>query len=516
MKKLFIILLLIPLFSQAQLMTTMALNPKVEKTSFIVQPSTLYENIVAVWPFDDLSGNLTEVVNGYDGDQFTGVPTRGVTGMVDEAYQFNGDSYIDVDYNNNLFADRWTASICVKIDTAETRRGVWQGCGGNGFNHGWVMRVNPLNLSIRWGNGVTVDDSLHTTLPSLDTWHHVVYTCDSLNMKLYLDGVLVDSVLNINFSYDTIQPHLYEMKFAVYDGGASFKGALDQAMFYDKAFSDQEVSGLWNDGNILPFDQVIEVPEQPEPPTGTATLWFTDLFDSGSLGYPCDGNCPTITTEQVRSGAYAMKTYLSTSSPVDYRTEISYSAHKDTIGHHYWYGFSVFLPNDYLKDGTWEIVAQWHGVPDGYPTFDPGEEYWRNPLGFLETTDSIWTYGHKYSAQANQGPLGSVTYDGSNKWNFGYVETGVWVDWVIHYKYSYLSDGITQIWKDGKLVLDYRGPNCYNDEVGPYFKMGLYKGWNNWENDEWRVDNVDNRTLYHDQLRVAFGENGYSVVDPSQ
>ncbi len=68
-------------------------------------------------------------------------------------------------------------------------------------------------------------------------------------------------------------------------------------------------------------------------------------------------------------------------------------------------------------------------------------------------------------------------YGGVREYDLGPYETGVWTDWVMHVKWSYDQDGIAEVWKDGRKVIDQSGPNAFNDARGPFFKMGLYKGW---------------------------------------
>lgn len=41
-------------------------------------------------------------------------------------------------------------------------------------------------------------------------------------------------------------------------------------------------------------------------------------------------------------------------------------------------------------------------------------------------------------------------------------------------RWSYGDDGITQIWRDGDLIVDRIGPNTYNDLRGVYLKLGSY------------------------------------------
>jgi len=55
----------------------------------------------------------------------------------------------------------------------------------------------------------------------------------------------------------------------------------------------------------------------------------------------------------------------------------------------------------------------------------------------------------------------------------GNIEKGKWTG--ISYKWSHKPDGLLEVWKDGKLVVRKTGPNTYNDEKGPFLKMGIYK-----------------------------------------
>ena len=76
-------------------------------------------------------------------------------------------------------------------------------------------------------------------------------------------------------------------------------------------------------------------------------------------------------------------------------------------------------------------------------------------------------------------PAASASTAGCTNTTWAPTEKGCWTDWVVHVKWSYQSDGILQIWKNGEKVVDQNGPNAFNDAHGPFFKMGLYKGWRN-------------------------------------
>ncbi len=237
-------------------------------------------------------------------------------------------------------------------------------------------------------------------------------------------------------------------------------------------------------------------------------LLFESDFEGGDLeGWKVSGNAPTIASGPARAGKRAMKTSLDRHHDrVAYRTEVS--GPKAKIGKEYWYGFSILLPEDYRPDGIWEIVAQWHGVPD----FDAGEN-WRNPIMALSTTKGKWGWVSRWDAKRNTFASGKRQYGGTQHYDLGPYSKGVWTDWVIHILWSYESNGLLQVWKDGDLVIDQKGPNAFNDEHGPFFKMGLYKGWRDPNRPS---DPVSKRLLYHDEFRMGGDEAGYDDVAPGR
>ena len=81
---------------------------------------------------------------------------------------------------------------------------------------------------------------------------------------------------------------------------------------------------------------------------------------------------------------------------------------------------------------------------------------------------------------------------------FGSLGTNKWTDWVFRIRWSYGNDGIVQVWKNGTQVLNRTGPNCYNDETMPHFRMGIYKSMRRSE-----VGDVVERNVYHDEVRIA-------------
>jgi hypothetical protein len=239
---------------------------------------------------------------------------------------------------------------------------------------------------------------------------------------------------------------------------------------------------------------------------GSLALDYDIGFDSGNdIGSQvvCSGNCPTITTQYAREGRGAMRSYLNRkNSKTSDRTEVKFPGgsngpQKMKFGRDYWIGFSTMLPRNWshLKTGG-EMLAQIHGTLNkatgvsGVPfEIRPKNGDWRIITRGQNMTNKVYT-------------LNSV-----------YEDVGRWVDWVIHYRPSYNSNGIIRVWKDGALVVNQTDRRtAYKSDIGPYWKMGLYLPWK--DRNCCDGDPVD-RVVYHDALRIASGaQAGYLDVAP--
>jgi Polysaccharide lyase len=226
-------------------------------------------------------------------------------------------------------------------------------------------------------------------------------------------------------------------------------------------------------------------------------------FETNSLsGLKTSGNPPTVQSSIKRLGRYAMRSDLDRfNSPVMYRTEVRVLAPPAIVNQEYWYGFSIYLPDSYVPDHVaWEMVAQWHGIPDD------GDRHGNPPLS-LSTSRGVWKLSNRWSSQRIQNSSNIQ----SRSFVFGPYATGRWTDWVFRIKWSYGSQGILEVWQNGKKVVSANGPNTYNDARMPSFKMGIYKGWK----AGGPVGPVTHRTLYHDEFRRVGPGGSYSDVAPS-
>ncbi|MEX2409858.1 MAG: polysaccharide lyase, partial [Candidatus Paceibacterota bacterium] len=150
-----------------------------------------------------------------------------------------------------------------------------------------------------------------------------------------------------------------------------------------------------------------------------------------------------------------------------------------------WYSFAVFFPSYGWKlDKDDEIVSQWH-ASNGTP-----------PLALRVKNGKLrLRIGHT---------------DGSSiKFNyieFGEVPKDEWNEFVFHVIHSEKSDGLIEVWKNGKKFATHKGPNLYKDGKHTRWKIGIYKS--NWSK---KSTDVDLRVTYFDNVRI--GNENASLED---
>jgi len=325
-----------------------------------------------------------------------------------------------------------------------------------------------------------------------------------LSLPLILVIFTILLLINAIAQADPIKLHPENLYYFLWQGNYKVQGVNTRTEKIDKAENVNHAGGKWTiNSPKYTEDVALRILNSQNR---RAAVTFIGDFETGDLkGWHTSGNAPKITNSPVRAGKYAMKTSLNRhKDKVAYRTEVSGPG--SNVGKEYWYGFSIFLPDDYTVDSIWEIVAQWHGVPD----FDKGED-WRNPVMALSTNGGKWGLVTRWDAKVNTFESGKKKYGGTRNYDLGKYRKDKWTDWVVHVNWSYKANGLLEVWRDGKKVVTQKGPNAFNDKKGPYFKMGLYKGWKDPSRDS---DKVSTRLLYHDEFRMAGAGGQYEDVAP--
>ena len=219
----------------------------------------------------------------------------------------------------------------------------------------------------------------------------------------------------------------------------------------------------------------------------------------------CKPSALTISSEvPARKGSHVARFEFDKSDVTTYNGYVRAEIHQDSPPDaENWFGFSSYLPSDYAKDPMGEKIAQWHEVPD----WDLGEN-WRSPPISLGITNDRYTLTILWAAA----PVNTNdTKDGEKDIDLGPVDKGKWNDFVFHIKFSYKSDGILEIWKNKVKIYSLYGPNSFNDEHYPYFKVGIYKWtWNGWAS----YSPESKRVLYVDEVRIGNSKSNLNEVSP--
>lgn len=199
---------------------------------------------------------------------------------------FDGvDDYVSMGVTG-MSSVKTTGSISswVKLETITSSGNIFQVRKDSDSNIALIYNAgtNELNFKYR-GSGSNATATYATTIENDGNWHHLAGTWDTSadRVRLYLDGTEVGTATGLtaitgSFSSSSIGSNS--------DGGAFWKGSIDEVTLFNKELSGTEISNLYNDG--LPFN--------PQPLDNLKGYW--KMGDGGIVGNPI-ATYPTIPDE---------------------------------------------------------------------------------------------------------------------------------------------------------------------------------------------------------------------------
>ncbi len=158
-----------------------------------------------------------------------------------------------------------------------------------------------------------------------------------------------------------------------------------------------------------------------------------------------------------------------------------------------WYGFSMFLPNDFPIEDNRLVLGQWWARSKTWMG-----EVSKSPPISQNFRSGVFRIRVRHSSDRILKDTDAPTNTVFEAKNF---PLGKWNDFVYQVKWSYKRDGFINIWFNGKQVARYRGPVGYNDDIGPKFKFGIYRD----ASDQTQI-------AYFDEVRRG---KSYAEVDPA-
>lgn len=194
----------------------------------------------------------------------------------------------------------------------------------------------------------------------------------------------------------------------------------------------------------------------------------------------------TLVMEPVRAGKHAAKMLLRASDPEvsrGQRAEFSDNRTKILMDTDYWYGLSLFLPDEFVPPVKKNAVLfQWH-TQQGGPS----------PVLAIRVQGNEWVI----TAQPTTGKKRTLKRLP--------LEKGRWTDWVVHARWASTPTGYWTIWKDGVEVVSEKDIiTQYPEKLGPYAKFGQYHS----------VDETAQNVIYVDEYRVGGPGSSYEEVAP--
>lgn len=212
-------------------------------------PSLLRDGLVAEYRFDRNAADTSD--SGRHGVVHGATLTTDRFGSADHAYHFDGiDDYIEVAPPPEFASEFLTVSVWVRCDSRDFRG--WTNCivaQDDGNDEDQSRRVFQLSTDCGhfvWHRMIGARDPMFRRRVRPDRWYHLAAVHERGVHRLYVDGVLQDSVEHKLWTHDcepmyigrkgTPEPHFY------------FRGTIDDVRLYNRALSELEIALLVNEG----------------------------------------------------------------------------------------------------------------------------------------------------------------------------------------------------------------------------------------------------------------------------
>ncbi|MGV3640275.1 MAG: polysaccharide lyase [Adhaeribacter sp.] len=213
-----------------------------------------------------------------------------------------------------------------------------------------------------------------------------------------------------------------------------------------------------------------------------------------------------VVNSPVFKGDKAGRFKLKASDPmVSSGTRAEVTVIKDGVQKEMWYSFAVLFPADgYDRDSGRETISQWHQMSDVHLGEKP-----QSPATFLGVRNDRFILDTGYNTKK----VSSGVVPGKREsYDLGPVTKDTWHGFVFHFIHSYQSEGLIEIWHNGKKILRHTGGNMYNSEDMPKWKLGIYK----WKWNGEGTSDTRKRILYYDNIKAGSAKASLSEMTPEQ
>ncbi|GGZ28607.1 hypothetical protein GCM10007049_21980 [Echinicola pacifica] len=424
----------------------------------------------------------------------------------------NSRSYIQVPVSDSLESVKYKFSIYVDFGRYSSAGRVFfatfkKSSGDTGIKIGTVsdgrLEVS-INESIIGTYGRIRSNSPEGSYPLDGTTLGYLITYDGLALKIYVNGVL-------NKSQDIPEAYL-----DISSDSDWFLGKMDgetppdrtvitNFMVWNRVLTDKEIEILESKIDKVsvvkycPFDEILTNTVRDQ--LGEKDAWikrqcFNDPEDISISDF--------VSREGGTSGKFVLTRGLLYGG-TKHRTEL---LSETAMPEHYtdmkkWTSFSIYFPEDYYIDESHQIAEVIYQVHAGHGQSPPVSIRSEYDHFYLQVCFGEFDATYEEHAELKD--------ELRQRFYFGEIDPGSWHDFVVYYELSPFSDGVTKLWFNRDLVVDYVGPNLYTNDVEFEYswKVGLYAAaWLDGKGETLPND----RVLYYDEVRIADNNLPASVM----
>lgn len=220
---------------------------------FIVTTQALdadFNNAIAYYKLDETTGNAVDVLNGNNATLVGGV-TQGVTGLINNAYDFNGSNgYLNIPLSiyDNLDTNNFTFSCWFKTDITGVRQTIVSDRLGSNFAERnieiFLIETNLIRIAFGDDGNSIVRDSNFNYVNG--TWCFIQFKYDALG-----DAELkINNVSEVTHTFVNAPNVQNQIKIGVRgDLVRYFDGIIDELAFFDGITSNTIDTNLYNNAN---------------------------------------------------------------------------------------------------------------------------------------------------------------------------------------------------------------------------------------------------------------------------
>jgi hypothetical protein len=260
-----------------------------------------HSGLVGWWSFNEGTGTIARDSSG-NGNSGSKSGATWVTGKYDQALSFNGiDNYVSIPHNSILSGSK-NFTVEAWFNPSTVAPSYQQIVGKQAYLNEYRLILvgnSIVGQVFSSSNGYAVSSSNGGVYAQVGIWQHASLTYDGANLKLYVNGILVNTLpLTI-----TINPNTSPLFIGINSGELySFNGIIDEVHVYKYALSATEIQQELEQGPNFSSNILAKVP------TGTTQV-ITTLSWQGTASINATIVSPSQTYTESTQPIYQKTTY---------------------------------------------------------------------------------------------------------------------------------------------------------------------------------------------------------------